>query len=66
METSDIELANRLAYEVLERTLDEMPPQTRKLLVLIQQDMVTGMKERQHCQPAEVRFIWRDVRDALH
>ncbi|RAW62020.1 hypothetical protein CKY15_24520, partial [Photorhabdus sp. S7-51] len=32
----DIALANRLAHEVLGRTLDEMPPQTRKLLLLIQ------------------------------
>ncbi|EON4171707.1 toprim domain-containing protein, partial [Escherichia coli] len=28
----DIALANRLAHEILGRTLDEMPPQTRKLL----------------------------------
>ena len=28
---ADIELANRLAHEVLGRTLDELPPQTRKL-----------------------------------
>ncbi|MBU4903738.1 toprim domain-containing protein, partial [Salmonella enterica subsp. enterica serovar Typhimurium] len=33
----DIALANRLAHEILGRTLDEMPPQTRKLLTLIQQ-----------------------------
>ncbi|MBV7029933.1 DNA primase, partial [Escherichia coli] len=32
----DIALANRLAHEILGRTLDEMPPQTRKLLLLIQ------------------------------
>ncbi|AKH63586.1 DNA primase [Photorhabdus thracensis] len=32
----DISLANRLAHEILGRTLDEMPPQTRKLLLLIQ------------------------------
>ncbi|EKY6621713.1 toprim domain-containing protein, partial [Escherichia coli] len=32
----DIALATRLAHEVLGRTLDEMPPQTRKLLLLIQ------------------------------
>ena len=30
----DIETANRLAHEVLGRTLDELPPQTRKLLQL--------------------------------
>lgn len=62
---SDIELANRLAHEVLGRTLDEMPPQTRKLLLLIQ-EMVKGMAERHGCQPAEVRFTRRDIRDALH
>ena len=32
---SDIETANRLAHEVLGRSLDELPPQTRRLLVLI-------------------------------
>ncbi|MBE5216016.1 DNA primase, partial [Pectobacterium sp. A535-S3-A17] len=36
VERSDIVLANRLAHEILGRTLDEMPPQTRKLLRLIQ------------------------------
>ncbi|WP_224718581.1 DNA primase [Pectobacterium versatile] len=36
VERSDIVLANKLAHEILGRTLDEMPPQTRKLLLLIQ------------------------------
>ena len=31
----DIALANRLAHEVLGRTLDELPPQTRRLLGLL-------------------------------
>src|SRR5271167_4328661 len=31
----DIALANRLAHEVLGRTLDELPPQTRRLLGLV-------------------------------
>lgn len=31
----DIAIANRLAHDVLGRTLDELPPQTRKLLTLI-------------------------------
>lgn len=61
VEKNDIELANRLAHEVLGRTLDEMPPQTRKLLVLIQ-EMVKAMAARQHCQPGEVRFTRRDIR----
>lgn len=34
--TQDIALANRLAHEVLGKTLDELPPQTRKLLKEIQ------------------------------
>ncbi|WON75607.1 CHC2 zinc finger domain-containing protein [Serratia sp. UGAL515B_01] len=65
VERSDIELANRLAHEVLGRTLDEMPPQTRKLLLLIQ-DMVKGMAARQGCQSAEVRFTRRDIRGYTH
>ena len=32
----DIALANRIAHEVLGRTLDELPPQTRRLLSLLQ------------------------------
>jgi PAS domain-containing protein len=35
VEQSDIQLANRLAHEVLGRTLDELPPQTRNLLVQV-------------------------------
>ena len=31
----DIEVANRLAHEVLGRTLDELPPQTRRFLLLL-------------------------------
>ena len=61
VQPSDIALANRLAHEVLGRTLDEMPPQTRKLLLLIQ-EMVREMAAQQHCQPGEVRFTRRDIR----
>ncbi|MFU9139256.1 DNA primase, partial [Erwinia tasmaniensis] len=61
VQPSDIALANRLAHEVLGRTLDEMPPQTRKLLVLIQV-MVQEMATAQNCQPCEVRFTRRDIR----
>ena len=35
VEISDIELANRLIQEVLGRCLDELAPQTRKLLEMI-------------------------------
>ncbi|HFX8079745.1 TPA: CHC2 zinc finger domain-containing protein, partial [Escherichia coli] len=58
----DIALANRLAHEILGRTLDEMPPQTRKLLLLIQ-TMVSEQAAAQHCKPGEVRFTRREIRD---
>ncbi|PHM23155.1 CHC2 zinc finger domain-containing protein [Xenorhabdus budapestensis] len=61
----DIQLANQLAHEVLGRTLDEMPPQTRKLLLLIQ-EMVNAQAQIQHCQPNEVRFTRRDIRAFTH
>ncbi|OCQ53715.1 DNA primase [Photorhabdus australis subsp. thailandensis] len=57
----DISLANRLAHEILGRTLDEMPPQTRKLLLLIQQMVKENMTEQQ--RPVNtVRFTRRDIR----
>ena len=62
VERGDIALANRLAHEMLGRTLDEMPPQTRKLLMLVQQ-MVNGMATEQRCKPGEVRFTRRAIRD---
>ncbi|ECI4012253.1 DNA primase [Salmonella enterica subsp. salamae] len=61
----DIELANRLAHEVLGRTLDEMPPQTRKLLVLLKAEVQT-QAQRQGMKADELRFTRRDVRDWLH
>jgi hypothetical protein len=60
----DIAAANRLAHEVLGRTLDELPPQTRKLLQLV----VTWVVER--CaqlamNQSDFRFSRRDVREAI-
>ncbi|EAR0347059.1 DNA primase [Salmonella enterica] len=56
----DIALANRLAHEILGRTLDEMPPQTRKLLQLIQQWV------RESGQPRhEWLFTRKQLRDAV-
>ncbi|MEQ9878191.1 DNA primase [Pectobacterium aroidearum] len=63
VERSDIVLANRLAHEILGRTLDEMPPQTRKLLLLIQ-GMVNQLAHAQNRKPSEVRFTRRDIRNA--
>ncbi|MGB2793772.1 MAG: CHC2 zinc finger domain-containing protein [Candidatus Acidiferrales bacterium] len=57
----DIATANRLAHEVLGRSLDELPPQTRRLLLLID-EMVSAECERQETQRADFRFSRRDVR----
>ena len=63
VERADIALANALAHAVLGRTLDELPPQTRKLLTLIT-DWVRE-QSRQHGVPAaEWRFTRKQVRDA--
>ncbi|MCN9010666.1 toprim domain-containing protein, partial [Escherichia coli] len=56
----DIALANRLAHEILGRTLDEMPPQTRKLLTLIQQ-WVSGSGQAREA----MRFTRKQLRDAV-
>jgi DNA primase catalytic core len=58
---SDIEIANRLAHEVLGRSLDELPPQTRRLLLLID-EAVTRECQRLGMERADFRFSRRDVR----
>ncbi|MFP1814127.1 CHC2 zinc finger domain-containing protein, partial [Lonsdalea quercina] len=64
VEQGDIALANQLAHEVLGRTLDEMPPQTRKLLVWLK-GWVQETAQSQALKADEVRFTRRDVRAAL-
>jgi DNA primase len=59
----DIEVANRLAHDVLGRTLDELPPQTRRLLLLIDQ-MVNAACERLKMDRPDFRFSRREVREA--
>ncbi len=59
---ADIVLANRIAHEVLGRTLDELPPQTRRLLKLIHA-MVLERSQKEHVKPREVRFTRRDIRE---
>ena len=54
-------MANRLAHEVLGRSLDELPPQTRRLLLAID-EMVTAECERQKMERSDYRFSRRDVR----
>jgi hypothetical protein len=59
----DIETANRLSAEVLGRSLDELPPQTRRLLDLIDGMVSEGCRE-QGVDRADYRFTQRDVREA--
>jgi len=60
----DIAMANAIAHEVLGRSLDELPPQTRRLLKLIDQ-YVTGECERSQVWRADVRFARRALREAI-
>ena len=59
---SDIEQANLLAADVLGRTLDELAPQTRRLLDLIVR-MVTAKCEGSNITQKDYRFTRRDVRE---
>jgi DNA primase catalytic core len=58
---ADIEIANRLAHEVLGRTLEELPPQTCTLLKKIK-TMVTAACDQQEITQEHYRFSRRDVR----
>ncbi len=57
----DIAVANRVAHEVLGRSLDELAPQTRRLLGLLD-TMVREACERQAVARTTYRFTRRDVR----
>lgn len=58
----DIGTANRLAHEVLGRTLDELPPQTRKLLSQIK-TFVSEVCEQQAITQTDYRFSRKTIRD---
>ncbi len=61
VEPRDVEIANELCHEILGRSLDELSPQTRRLLVAVS-SMVT-----ENCQDgakrADFRFTRKHVRD---
>jgi DNA primase catalytic core len=58
----DIALANELAPEVLSRSLDELPPQTRRLLEHIR-ELVTIKRKTESAKTAAT-FSRKEVRDA--
>jgi len=58
----DIALANELAPEVLGRSLDELPPQTRRLLDTVR-EIVTTKRKTERAQTAAC-FSRREVKDA--
>ncbi len=60
----DIALANRLAHEVLGRSLDALPPQTRRLLSLTV-DYVAQRAQAQAIDRGSVRFTRRELREAV-
>ena len=58
----DIARATALAHEVLGRSLDELPPQTRRLLRLIRQ-MVQEVSAAKKCRARDMRFSRKELRD---
>lgn len=61
VEPADIATANKLMAEVLGRSLDELPPQTKRLLLLID-EMVKQACAAQKLERADFRFSRKDVR----
>jgi DNA primase len=58
----DIATAHRLAHEVLGRSLDELPPQTRRLLNLIDELVAEGA-QKLGVDRSDFRFSRRQVRE---
>ncbi len=59
---ADIETANRLAHEALGRSLDELAPQTRRFLKLLDQ-LVSEACARLQIERSDYRFTQRDARE---
>ena len=60
----DIALANRIAHDVLGRSLDELPPQTRRLLQLID-GYVVEQCTTQKIKRSDFHFSRRALREAI-
>jgi DNA primase len=56
----DIDIANRLACSVLGKSLDELSPPTRTLLIEIKK-MIDDICKREHKQQHEIRFTRRQI-----
>jgi DNA primase len=61
---ADIAMANTIAAEVLGRSLDELPPQTRRLLVGLS-SYVKGEAKKEGINTSEVQFTRKQLREAL-
>jgi hypothetical protein len=61
---ADIRLGNELSAEVLGRSLDEMPPQTRRVLEVVH-GWARGRCEVEGGSLSELRFSRREVREVL-
>jgi DNA primase len=63
---ADIELANRLAHEVLGTSLDELPPQTRRVLAniqgMVQEKMSSSRLSQRDIRQTDIRFSRFEVR----
>ena len=60
----DVTLANRLAGEALGQSLDDLLPQTRQLLVLID-DHITKRSREEQTSRQDLRFTQRELREAF-
>jgi DNA primase catalytic core len=59
---TDIAMANKLAHEILGRSLDELPPQTRTLLKLVHK-MVKKRIEEEAMKQCDYLFSRREIRE---
>jgi len=62
VDLKDIEIANKIANEILGRNLDELCPPARNLLIEIKR-MVEAVAEREGIKEQDVQFNRRDVRE---
>ncbi|MFC1853873.1 DNA primase, partial [candidate division CSSED10-310 bacterium] len=58
----DIEIANKLSSEVLGRSLDELTPQTRRFILLLD-EFVSTECARRHMARHDYRFTRREIRE---